>query len=226
MDRQQLDRGDAEPLQMIDHGRRAQPAIGAAQLRGYVLAQLRQALDVGLVDDGVFPGNVRPRLATVHEGLVDHDGLQHAPRIVAAVEGQILARAADAEAEMRIAPHQPPGKPPRIGVEQQLVRIEAVAALRRIGTMDAVAVELPGRDVVEIAVPDVLGALRQLDALQLAAPLGVEQAELDLFRIRREQGKVSAAAVPICTKAGRRSGSQAHPISFRVRGRSQPAAEW
>ena len=138
-----------------------------------------------------------PRLAAAPvEGLVDHDGLDHAARIVAAVERQVLARAADAKAEMRIAPHQPPGQPPRIGIEQQLVGIEAVAVLGRIRAVHAIAVELAGRDVVEIAVPDVFGTLRQFDALELAAALAVEQAELDLFRVGREQRKIGAPAVP------------------------------
>ena len=133
------------------------------------------------------------------EGLVDHDRLRHAAGIVAAVEGKILARAPGAIAEMRVAPHQPPGEPLGVGIEQQLVGVEAVAVLGRIGAVDAIAVELPGRDVVEIAVPDVLVALGQFDPLEFAAALAVEQAKLDLFRIGREQRKVGAPSVPACT---------------------------
>ena len=44
MDRQQLERRHAEPLEMIDHGRRAQRAERAAQLRGNVLPQLASGL--------------------------------------------------------------------------------------------------------------------------------------------------------------------------------------
>ena len=200
VDRQQFDGGDAEPLEMVDHRRRAQPAIGAAPARRDVVALLRQALDVGLVDDGVFPGDVRPYLAAAPvEGLVDHDRLRHAAGIVAAVKGKILARAPRAIAEMRVAPHQPAGDPLGIGIEQQLVGVEAVAALGRIGAVDAIAIELPGRDVVEIAVPDVLVALGQFDPLEFAAALAVEQAKLDLLRIGREQRKVGAPSVPACT---------------------------
>ena len=80
---------------MIDHRRRAQPAIGAAPARPDVAPLLRQALDVSFVDGGVFPGDVRPDLAAAPvEGLVDHDRLRHAAGIVAAVKGEILARAA------------------------------------------------------------------------------------------------------------------------------------
>ena len=67
MDRQQLDRGDAELVQMLDHGRRGEPAKGAAQLGRHVLALLGQAFDVRLVDDGVFPRHVR--MAVVAPGV-------------------------------------------------------------------------------------------------------------------------------------------------------------
>ena len=145
MDRQQLDGGDAEPLEMRDHRGRGEPAIGAAQIGWHVVALLRQALDVGLVDDGVFPGDAGSHFAPAPvEGLIDHDGFRHAARIVAPVEREILARAAGAIAEMRIAPYQPSGKPPRIGVEQKLVGVEAVALLRRVGAVNAIAVELAG----------------------------------------------------------------------------------
>ena len=212
VDRQQFDGGDAEPLEMIDHRGRRQPAIGAAQARRHVLALLREALDVGLVDDGVLPGNVGAQhlAAAPVEGLVDHDGLRHAARIVAPVERQILARAAGAVGEMRVAPHQPAGEPPCIGIEQQLVGVEAVAALGRIGAVNAIAVKLSGRYVVEIAVPDVLGALRQFDPLELAAAQAVEQAKLDLLRVGREQRKVGAPSVPACTEARGRSPGQSH----------------
>ena len=83
-----------------------------------------------------------------------------------------------------------------------MLAIEAVAVLGLVGPVHAIAVELAGRDVVQIAVPDVFGALGQFDALELAAALAVEQAQLDLLRIGREQRKIGAPAVPGCTEAG------------------------
>jgi hypothetical protein len=44
--------------------------------------------------------------ATPIEGLVDNYSLRHATRIVAPVEGKVLARAPYAITEMRIAPDQ------------------------------------------------------------------------------------------------------------------------
>ena len=168
--------------EVIDDRGRGQPAKGAAPCRRHVLAQLRQSLDVRLVDDGVFPGDRRAAFFAPGEGLVDHDRLRHAARIVAPIEGEIGARVAGAIAEMRVAPHQPPGQPLGIGIDQELVRIETKAPLRIIGAVHAIAVELARYDVVEIAVPDILGPLGQRDALELAPALAVEQAELDLCR--------------------------------------------
>ena len=90
--------------------------------------------------------------------------------------------------------------------------------------MDAVAVELAGRDVVEIAVPDVLGALRQRDALELAPALTVEQAKLDLFGIRGEQREVGSAPVPGRAERMRRAGRKPHATA-PGREKLQQAAE-
>ena len=212
---------------MVDHRGRGEAAIGAAQIGRDVVALLRQALDVRLVDDGVFPGDLRADLATAPvEGLVDHDGLRHAAGIVAPVERQILARAAGAIGEMRIAPDQPPGEPPGIGIEQQLVGVEAVAVLGLVGAVDAIAVELPGRDVVQIAVPDVLGALGQFDAFEFAAALAVEQAQLDLFAHWRRTARNWCPCRPSLRRGGRAFRRTIACVSFPVREISQPAAEW
>lgn len=196
---------------MCDHGRAGEAAEGAAQSGRYIVAKLGQAFDVGLVHDGVFPAHTGPRLAAAAaDGLVDHDDLRHAARVVAAVERQVLAWRAGAIGEVRLAPHQPSVQPLRIGVEQQLVSVEAMAAIGIVRAMHPIAVELPGRDVVEVAVPDVFGALRQFDPFQLAPALGVEQAELHLVSVGGEQGEVGAAPVPGRSETGVGSGGEAH----------------
>src|SRR6185437_8562172 len=140
-----------------------------AQIGRHVLARLRQALDVRLIDDGLFPGDAGPDFAASPiEGLVDHDGLRHAARVVATVEAKVLARTAGAIGKTRVAPDQPSRQPLGIAIEHELVAVEAMAMLRLIGAVHAIAVELSGRDVVEVAVPNVLAALGQLDAFELA----------------------------------------------------------
>src|SRR5882757_5929691 len=83
----------------------------------------------------------------------------------------------------------------RIGIEQQFVGIEAMAMLRLIGAMNAIAVLCAWADIGEIAVPDIVGALRQADSLQLTAVAGIEQAQFDLLRICRKDRKICSDAV-------------------------------
>src|SRR3546814_147782 len=71
-----------------------------------------------------------------------------------------------------------------------------MARLRLVGAMHAVAVVLPRANVVQVAVPDLVGVLRQGDALQLAAAGAVEEAELDLLGMGGEEREVHARAVP------------------------------
>src|SRR3979490_607237 len=192
---------------MLEDRRRTAGAIGAAQGWGYIFAFLRQALDVGFIDDGVFPGDVRSRLvAAPVEGFGDDDGLRHAPRIVTPIKREVLARTPGAIGEMRIAPYQPTGKPPGVGVEQQLVGIEAVAVLGLIGTVNAIALARSGRKAVQITMPYIFGTFGQFDALEFATTLTVEQANLDPLRVGGEQCKIGAPAVPACTEPRERSG--------------------
>ncbi len=110
-------------------------------------------------------------------------------RAVAAVERQVLALVADAVAVERVAPAQRPDQVPGVGVEQQLVRVEAVPFFRPVRPVHAVTVEQPGPRLGQVAVPDAVGALAQRDALDLAPAAGVEQAELDLLGVRRKKAR-------------------------------------
>src|SRR3981189_3427836 len=81
--------------------------------------------------------------------------------------------------------------------------------------MNAIAIKLPGRNVVQITVPDVFGALWQFDAFEFAAALRVEQAKLDLLRVGGEQCKIGSPAVPACAETCGRSRGQSHALAFR-----------
>src|SRR5690242_13938332 len=116
---------------------------------------------------------------------------------------------------MRVAPNQPSGYPLGIRIEQKFVGVEAVTMVGFIWPINSIAVKLTGRDVIQLTVPDILVALGQLDALEFAPPLVIEQATLDFSCIGREQGKVGAPAVPACTEAREGSGGQAHALIFR-----------
>src|SRR5262249_17988997 len=141
--------------------------------------------------------------------FIDDHRLWHSARVIAPVDGEVGAWAAGSIAKMRVAPDQAPDELLGVGIEQQLVRIESKTALRIIGTIDPVAVGLSRRDIVEIAVPDVLGALGQRDPLDLASTVAVEQAKLDLLGVGGKQCEIGAAPVPGRPERMRRSGRQA-----------------
>ena len=95
----------------------------------------------------------------------------------------------------------------RVGVEQQLVRVEAVALLGPIGAMHTVAVEQAGAFQRQIAVPDEIGLLRHDDALEFTATVRVEQTQFDLRRVLRKEREIHALAVPRGTQGEGLAGS-------------------
>ena len=196
LDRQELDRRHPELREVLDHLRRAERLEGAGDRFAEVGMAPGHALDVGLVDHRLGPG--LPRRAVVAPGVggVDDPAFRHRPGAVAAVEGQVLVAVADAVAVERVVPAELACECAGVGVEEKLVRVEAVAGRGLVGPMGAQAVELPGAEVGEVAVPDLVGELGQRDALGLALAVGVEEAELDLGRVGREDRDVDAGPVP------------------------------
>src|SRR5882672_4882869 len=97
---------------------------------------------------------------------------------------------------MRVAPAQRPHDAARVRIEQELVGIEAMTLFGLVGTVDAISVELPGTKLRQVAVPHEIGALAQRDALQLPFPGLVEEAQLHLLGVAREESEVHAFSVP------------------------------
>ncbi len=95
----------------------------------------------------------------------------------------------------------------RIGIEQQLVGVEAMPGLGLVGAVDAVAVELAGADIGHIAVEDLVGIFGQRDPLDLLLAVVVEQAELDLGGVGGEDREIGALAVPAAPRGWGRPSS-------------------
>jgi hypothetical protein len=72
----------------------------------------------------------------------------------------------------------------RVGIQQQLIRIEAMTLLRFIRSMHSVTVNGAGTDACDIAVPDFVRVLGQLDPLELPLAIAVEQTQLDFGGVR------------------------------------------
>src|SRR5437016_2396083 len=97
-----------------------------------------------------------------------------------------------------------------VGIEQQFVGIEAMSMLRIVRTMHAIPVDLAGHHLGQIAVPDVVGALGQCNAFQLAPPAPVEQAQLHFLRVGREQREIGATPIPSRAQPMRRAFENPH----------------
>ena len=172
------------------------------------------------VDDGVGPRHGGRAIVGPVEAVVGHHRLQHARRAVAPIEGEVGARRVHAIAEQRVGQAQLAGEAPRVGIEQQLVMVEAMAVLRLVGTIRAITVDQAGARIGQIAVPDLVGAFRHLEALDLAPGRRIEQAELELRGVGGEDGEIGAEPVPGGAQRIGRAGQQ----SIRPAHHAQPSA--
>ena len=187
-----------------------EPGVGAAKILADARQEAREALHVELVDHRLVPGAAQELIAFPLERLIDHDRLRDRGGVVARVDHEVVAVRVGERAPA-IPQHRPFDRL-CVRVDQQLVRIEPVTALRSPRPVDAVAVELPGPDTVEVAVPVVGGLPGQLTPCLDAG--GVEEAQLDALGVLRAQREVRAAAVPARAERERLSGPGAHRLTL------------
>ena len=109
----------------------------------------------------------------------------------------VVSSLPDLEAEQRVVPAHGPADDLGVGIQDQLVRVEAMAEVRRVRAVHAVAVQLARMHVRQVAVPDHVGLLGQRNRQRLDFGVDrVEQAELDAGGVLGEQREVDADAVP------------------------------
>ena len=183
VDRQQLDRGDAERGQVLQDRRVREAGVGAAQVLGHVGVLHREPAQVQFVDDGVVPRRVRAVVVTPRERVVhDHRARDVRGRVGVGVR---IDRRVLPEVALDTA---------RVRVDQQLLRVVEQAVPGVIRAVDAEAVPLPRPDPGDVAVPHLEGAFGQRDA-GLGA-VGVEQADGHRGGSGRPQREVGPLAVP------------------------------
>ena len=137
----------------------------------------------------------RRRIAAPMNPILDHHRFRHGKGRIPGVIAQIPARRPDAVAHQRIRPAQPSVMGAGIGVQQQLVRVEAVAIFRRIGAMGTKAVALPRPHPVHPHVPDIaIPFAKQHPGHFLAAILG-KQAQFDQMGMRRKHREIDASGI-------------------------------
>ncbi len=207
VDGEQLDGGDAELAQVADGGLGGEAGVGAAEGLGDVRVAGGEALDVHLVDHRVAPGAPLDAVVVPEEEVVEHDALGRARRVVARVDRALLAGAALHERPHGRAPVDLAGDGARVGVEDDLRRVEAVPLPRLVRPVDAVSVELPRRHPGHVPVEDVRAALGQRQRLALDRARGlVEEAEVDPRGVLGEEREVDA--VPVVGGAEREGSSR------------------
>ena len=189
--RHQLDRRDAEPLQVRDHRRVGQAQIGAALLVGNDRVLHGQPADVRLVDHGLVVRDARWLVPDPVEVRAYHDRARHAPRRVD------LTRPIPGEhpvvAEQSVISGGVPLDRLGVRVEQQLARVTQMALYRIPRAMHPVPVPLARADAGQVPVPD-----EPVDLVQVDPRLGavvVEQAELDPVGYLGEEGEVGPGSV-------------------------------
>src|SRR5579884_2368313 len=170
MDRQELDRRDAKVADMVDDGRLAQAAIGAAQLLANAGMELGVAADMELIDDRALPGRPWDAVLPPGKGRIDDATTRHERRTVSYVERGVVPRL-HLVAEHRRIPFEVSHDRFRIRIQQELVRVEPVPVLRLIGSVNAIAIDRPRSGVRKKTVPHLVRELRQFDALDLAFAL-------------------------------------------------------
>ncbi len=193
VDRQQLDRTDPEGVQVPDGGIRGQPGVGAAQILANASMSRGETLDVKFVDRRLVPRRVEQAVALPVEVRIDDDALRDRGGIVLVVGDRAVLVARLVAEDAGALPVDPFLDRARIGVDQQLRRVEAVTLLGGIATVDAVAVALPGPDAGEVRVPVRARARREF--MPDLGPVRSEEAELDPLGVLGEQRKVRPLAV-------------------------------
>ncbi|MNO90258.1 hypothetical protein D3C76_817650 [compost metagenome] len=200
---EQFEAGHTEVAQVLEQFAVHQPGAGSAHPVRYRGVAHADAAQVGFVDDGFVPGHAIELLLAPGERRVDDPGLGHERRAVPRIETQVGIRGADGVAEQRFRPAQFADQLPGIGIDQQLVGIEAVPGVGFVGAIDPVSVDLPRMRIRQVAMPDFVAVLRQLDALLFPLAAGIEQAQLHAGGMGREQREVHSQAVPCRTQRKR-----------------------
>ena len=213
---QQLHGRHAERVEVVDHriGRETEvrPTLSLVDL-GMLD---RHPLHVALIDHRAIPRRARQSIVGPRERVVDDDALWRTRRAVIGRGLEIATRAPDLVPEERIAPANRVAHGLRIRIDQQLRRIEAMPFARRVWSVHAIAVQLTGTRVGQIAVPHLIAALGHRNAPHLVRIVrALEEAQIDARPVLREEREVDALTIPMCAERERLSRPNPHHRALR-----------
>lgn len=158
----------------------------------------RVSPDMHLVEHRVGPGNGGTRGTLPRR--VQRGGYHaswHEGRTVSRVGGWGGRWPVATVAEHRLVPAECPTQLACVGVDQQLLGVEAVAAAGVIRSVDAQPVYQAWGRPRQVAMPEVAIARGQWQACHLVHSVGVEQAPFHALRVAREHGQVHTSPVPV-----------------------------
>src|SRR5690606_23937932 len=148
--------------------------------------------DMHFVDDRLVPGQPDARVAIPVEAWFMYDAFRHERRAVGLAHYVVFR--ADLVREHRVVPGYAAVNRFRVGIEQELVWVAALSLQRPLGSMHAIAIQLPQYNAGQVTMQAMAGDFRQGDP---GFALAIEEAKLDSFGNRREQGKVGAFAAKV-----------------------------
>src|SRR4051812_26923984 len=173
--RQQLDGRNPQRLQIADDLCIRQSRIGTPDPLRDARVLPGESLDVQFIDDGSLPWRLWTTVAPPGECRIDHPRLQHEFGTVALIERQVVPGFHYVTEQSRV-PRQLSDDLPGIGIEQELVRIEAMTAERLVRSVYPESIHGARPCVRQITVPDLVGVFWEGDALRLTFVTLVEQA--------------------------------------------------
>ncbi len=190
--RHELDRGDAQGLEVLDDGIADQARIGAALLLGHVGVAHGEAPDVRLVHQRLVPRHPRRPVVAPVEVRVGHHRLGHERGTVGVVGGPTGTRV-EAIVEDGVVPLDGAVHGLGVGVDQELGRVGPQALVGFPRAVHPEAVALSGLHPRGVAVVDEGRDLGQVVAVLHAGV--IEQAQLDALGGLREHREVGAVPV-------------------------------
>src|SRR5215831_5319865 len=162
-----------------------------------------EAPNVHLVGDRHFPGDRGTALASPSEGGVDHPAFRNKGGAVPLVKAEVLVGMVEGVGEQLRAPFEAANELLGVGIDQQLVRVEAVSGFGFVWSIGAVTIADARPCRGQVAVPNLVGVFRQLDALELGSAIAVEEADLDPCGVGGKYREVDAEPIPGRTKRER-----------------------
>ena len=210
VDRQQLDRRDTQPEQVVDEGGVGQAGIRSPEVLGDARVQLRGVLDVDLVDQRLGERASRELVCAPVELVLDDDAARHVRRRVAVVADPQVAAQVGPDAvgvDGRVEVH-PALDGAGVGVEEQLGRVVQQGPVGVPVAVDAEGVALAGPDPGHRVEPRPVGAVAQRHPplRRRAVGGGVEEADLDRAGVAGVDGELRPLGGSRTPSSGGRSG--------------------